>query len=223
MKFQVTILAILFFSTINTVTISPGCISILTNVGVKECSVCYRRKFQKEGVCGPLQPASDPCDQYIYDEHKGQICVQCKTGYALLETFSSNSIPTTVCKKAIIQGCAIENIESTTRHHYCFACENDKYIKFTPGYKSSYCVSVTNPVPHCKWGSRLSDSHADGHTCAKCQPGYAVDLVSAKCQPALVPGCTQQAKGKCYFCDGVNGYFMNAQKTCYKAGGAETA
>ena len=223
MNSQVTILAIIFFSTFSTTAISPGCVSIEAIPGVKKCALCYKRKFSSDGVCGALQPESDPCQFYSYIKStKSQLCIQCKPGYALLETFSNNT-PSTVCQKGVIPGCAIETIQMNTRYHFCLGCENNKYAAFTKGKKSSYCTSVKSPVTHCKLGARVSDFHKDGPTCSKCELGYAVDLTTGKCQPSVVPGCSEQAQGSCFFCDGENGFFMNAQKRCYKPAGTEKA
>ena len=220
MNSQVFIGAIIFFSTFSTAAVSPGC-TMLERQNL--CGICYRRKFSKDGVCGPVQSASDPCVSYTYDDATNrQLCIQCKPGYALHRAYHNETLVTS-CKKGVISGCAVEHIDRISHHHYCYACADNKYAAPTKDHSSSRCVSAKNPVPHCEWGAELSDSLADGQTCFKCETGFAVDLDTRKCAASIFAGCTQQAGGKCYSCDGENGYFINNQKRCYKTSGTETA
>ena len=175
----------------------------------KRCQRCFRRYLQKDGFCGPLLPASDPCDIYT-NSGRGKnrnFCVKCKPGFALGNNFS--------CIKGTIASCVDEELREGSPRN-CFGCGPGKYSVIDPQTKTTSCKAVSSPVGNCLWGGRVNQGAIRGVTCYRCQPGFAVGVDSGLCFPAVQKGCWTQSKGRCFSCDPFEGYSINNLGNCFK-------
>ena len=181
-----------------------GCVSVLNG----KCHQCFERKVLKDGAgCGELLPAENTCAIYqLNRDGHTNTCIACLAKYA----FNPVGQGRYVCVKGTIPGCLIEALLPGGRHE-CAGCEPGKYS--VNSAKGDVCKAISNPAPHCVFGSFLVAGKA---RCFKCDKNHGVDVVTGMCVPSQ-EGCWAVKGGKCITCDPYYpgpGYYMDATGKC---------
>ena len=195
-------------------TTLPGCVQLSQG----NCTSCYRRKLlQNRQGCGPVIPATDYCVLYSAMTHsREQVCSVCAPGFALKTKFTnSGGIISAKCVRGSIQNCLLQ-IDFKDKQ-MCYACGKGTYSVFDKTRQTSTCRRIGNPTPHCLWGSVVNPYNPiNGATCSRCDPGFAVDLSTGRCQRATQAGCWTQSGGKCLECNPFDGYSVTTDGGCAK-------
>ena len=198
----------------------PGYAGCVTSKFGNGCTQCYRRKVKADGTCGPLLPESDPCQLYDYNANNNSSeCVACKPGYAAFTDVNNQNAPD--CVKGTIPDCINEYVVKTgaSSDTSCQACSGHDVYSITSLRFINYdCKKVSDPLPNCLVGGLAIPN--DGKSCYRCQPGYAVNLITGHCEPAALEGCWIQ-DGRCLSCDPFAGWSMDPQLSCIKVGGQD--
>ena len=155
MKFSQKVFILLALST-SSLTVSDlnagnfkGCVKAQDGL----CLLCYRRKLlAHQTSCGPLQPTSDTCEFYIWDQEQGSICYGCKKGYSLIPVKTAPNTYKLECKPGVISFCLDENrdLDGIER---CELCAGGRYSVRQKGDKTDACLKIPNPAPHCAEGA----------------------------------------------------------------------
>ena len=183
-----------------------GCISAIDG----KCLKCFKRLVvpNQEG-CGPLLPETETCIINTASSQRHNECSFCKEGYYQMTDHGSKI--TTKCLRGFMTDCVSGYILRQISN--CMICSNGMYPIKGPVMGRFVCEKVKTPVPNCLWGFR---SLPEKLRCARCSPGFSVDLLSGGCVAEPQKGCWISRNKICTICDPYLDYSMDGTGKCFK-------